>query len=90
MYSRANEMETTTYLHTVGKKVAEDYVCDRSVFMMLRNRQNDILLRDIFTYNKRFFLKEGNGNENIRDDGYLGVRNGIREQHYNWRPWVGR
>ena len=48
-------METTTYLHTVGKKVAEDYVCDRSVFMMLRNRQNDILLRDIFTYNKRFF-----------------------------------
>ena len=35
MYSRANEMETTTYLHTVGKKVAEDYVCDLSVFMML-------------------------------------------------------
>lgn len=70
--------------------MAEDYVRDCSVFMMLGNKQNHIFLRDIFAYNKRFFFKQGNDNENIRDDGYLGVRNGIREQHYNWGPWVGR
>lgn len=70
--------------------MAEDYAHDCSAFMMLRNKQNDILHRDIVAYNKSIFLKQGNDNENIQDDGYLGVRNGIREQHHHWGPWVGR
>lgn len=58
MYSRANETKPTTYLHAEPeKKVAEDYVHDCSAFMMLRNKQNDIFLRDIFAYNKSIFFK---------------------------------